>query len=79
MNIFDVHFDLETELQNDKEGKVLEALQKELGLAKQQLVSQMDKGLAPRDFSGARNLKEAVDAARTVVDRSWSGYRKMAK
>ena len=70
MNIFDPDFDLETELQNDKEGNVLEAVQKQLEQAQQQLVSQINRGLAPNDFSAATSLKEAVEAARTLVQLS---------
>ena len=76
MNIFDPDFDLETELQNDKEGNVLEAVQKQLEQAQQQLVSQINRGLASNDFFAATSLKEAVEAARTVVDKTWNSYRK---
>jgi hypothetical protein len=72
MDVLAENCDLNEILATDKDGRALRAVTDHLEGVKRDLKKTMDKGLPARDFAVLDNLRNACDAATTIVRHAWS-------
>jgi len=63
--------DMEAKLMKDKGGSYRKEIMDRLSEYSAQVKKALDSGLSPAEFQDANRLKDAVDAASTVVDKVW--------
>ena len=72
MDVLAENCDLNETLAADKDGSSLRAVADHLEGVKRDLKKTMDKGLPAKDFAVLDNLRNACDAANSIMGHAWS-------
>jgi hypothetical protein len=75
MDVSAVDFDLHEALGSDETGAVVKAVKGTLQEGQVIVRRAIDKGLSPKDFQSAEQLRQAFDTATAVVDKCWQAAR----